>query len=70
MGSAGGHSHGMTISAQQSSGGGYHIRKTDSPTTETYWTSTAGEHTHSASIGNTGGDSSHNNLQPYEVIYR
>ena len=26
--------------------------------------------THSHSIGSTGGDAAHNNLQPYEVVYR
>ncbi|WP_444196187.1 phage baseplate protein [Dialister succinatiphilus] len=70
MGSAGGHSHGITISAQQSAGGGYHIRKTDSPTTETWNTDWAGNHTHSISIGNTGGNSAHNIMQPYQVVYR
>ena len=70
MGSAGGHSHGMTISTSQSAGGAYHIRKTDSPTVETWQTSWAGEHTHSISISNTGGDAAHNIMQPYQVVYR
>lgn len=51
--SNGAHTHGMTISSQQSAGGSYHIRKTDSPTTETYQTTSAGAHTHTLSINNT-----------------
>lgn len=70
MGSAGGHSHGITISTSQSAGGNYHIRKTDSPSTETWNTNWAGEHIHSISIGNTGGNSAHNIMQPYQVVYR
>ena len=66
----GAHTHGMTISSQQSAGGSYHIRKTDSPTTETYQTTSAGAHTHTLSINNTGGGESHNNLQPYIAVYR
>lgn len=68
--SNGAHTHGMTISSQQSAGGSYHIRKTDSPTTETYQTTSAGAHTHTLSINNTGGGESHNNLQPYIAVYR
>ena len=68
--SNGAHTHGVTISTQQSAGGSYHIRKTDSPTTETYQTTSAGAHTHTLSINNTGGGESHNNLQPYIAVYR
>lgn len=27
-------------------------------------------HSHTITIGSTGGDAAHNNLQPYEVVYR
>ena len=36
--------------------------------TSTYSTSSAGAHSHT--IYSTGGGEAHNNLQPYEVIYR
>lgn len=30
----------------------------------------AGAHSHTVSIGNTGGNESHNNMQPYLTVYR
>lgn len=35
-----------------------------------YPTSYAGNHSHTITIGNTGGNSAHNNMPPYTVIYR
>ena len=32
-------------------------------------TSSAGNHTHSISVNNAGGNSAHNNLQPYLAVY-
>jgi microcystin-dependent protein len=36
---------------------------------KTFTTSSSGSHTHGASIGNTGGNASHNNLQPYVTAH-
>ena len=35
----------------------------------TYYTSTSGSHTHSASANNSGGGQAHNNMQPYLAVY-
>jgi len=68
--SSGSHTHGVTGSFVTTSGGSQmnfasggftraHIPNTDA----------GGAHTHTLTINDTGGNSSHNNLQPYVVVY-
>ncbi|WP_374110498.1 hypothetical protein [uncultured Dialister sp.] len=71
--SSGNHSHSVTMARTSKSGNG----------TQTVWsyyenlygngsvnTSNSGNHNHSFTTNVTGGDSSHNIMQPYQVVYR
>lgn len=66
----GSHSHGYIVSTSADAGGGYHIRKTKSATIETWNTSASGNHSHSFVTDASGGNQPHNNMMPFEVIYR
>lgn len=66
----GSHSHGYIVSTSVDAGGGYHIRKTKSATIETWNTSASGNHSHSFVTDASGGNQPHNNMMPFEVIYR
>lgn len=66
----GSHSHGYIVSTSTDAGGDYHIRKTKSAAIETWNTSDSGNHSHSFVTDPSGGDQPHNNMMPYEVVYR
>ena len=68
--SAGAHTHAIRSPAGKAEEGSGLGRGYVWDGVQTYYTESAGAHTHSITIGNTGSGTSHNNLQPYQVIYR
>lgn len=72
MGWAGDHTHNITNRSESATYGkiGPQIGSLfNSGDTNTFSTSSAGGHTHSITINNTGGNTPHNNMQPYLVVY-
>lgn len=65
--STGGHSHGVPNN-DNSSGKGQALDGGDSGMQFYTWTTTSGEHTHEASIANTGGNAKHENRMPFTVV--
>lgn len=67
---SGWHTHTFPLSG--SHGGASHVHDSDNSTSNTFTTPGSGNHTHtfSGTTATAGGDASHNNMQPYEVIYR
>jgi microcystin-dependent protein len=65
---AGNHTHSVSVFTGEATGGGvpwvYHNTENSSVTT-----SEAGVHSHSITIDSTGGDTQHNNMQPYIAVY-
>lgn len=70
IGSAGGHSHTFTLGFNTDKPEGKTPAPAGASNYGSYTTSWAGDHTHSISISNTGGDAAHNIMQPYQVVYR
>lgn len=70
IGSAGGHSHTFTLGFNTDNPGGKTPAPAGASNYGSYTTSWAGDHTHSISISNTGGDAAHNIMQPFQVVYR
>lgn len=68
--SAGAHTHAIRSPAYKADEGSGIGRGYEWSKVQVYYTESAGAHTHSITIGNTGSGTSHNNLQPYQVIYR
>lgn len=67
---SGWHTHSFPLSG--SHGSASHVHDSDNSTSETFTTPGSGNHTHtfSGTTATAGGDASHNNMQPYEVIFR
>lgn len=67
---SGWHTHTFPISG--SHGAASHVHDSDDSTSRTFTTPGSGNHTHtfSGTTGTAGGHDSHNNMQPYEVIFR
>lgn len=67
---SGWHTHTFPLSG--SHGSASHVHDSDNNTSETFTTPGSGNHTHtfSGTTATFGGDASHNNMQPYEVIFR
>lgn len=67
---SGWHTHTFPLSG--SHGASAHVHDSDNSTSETFTTPGSGNHTHtfSGTTATAGGDASHNNMQPYEVIFR
>lgn len=67
---SGWHTHKFPLSG--SHGAASHVHDSDNSTSETFTTPGSGNHTHtfSGTTATFGGDASHNNMQPYEVIFR
>ena len=68
--SAGGHNHSIDMTDDESG------NDSNRPTVGyvrnypgLYWTSWAGDHTHTVGIGNTGDNAAHNNMPPYLSVY-
>lgn len=74
MNSAGNHTHSMYMTYGSNEPSGQRlslIRRTEGTGTysSTIGINSAGDHTHSITINNTGGNTPHNNMQPYLVVY-
>lgn len=75
---AGAHHHGAPYAEHNSNTApwgvyatGNYIGSSGSDSDNDLWnTSTDGNHSHTVTIGNTGGDAAHNIMQPYQVVYR
>lgn len=67
---SGWHTHTFPLSG--SHGAASHVHDSNNSTSETFTTPGSGNHTHtfSGTTATFGGDASHNNMQPYEVIFR
>lgn len=67
---SGWHTHTFPLSG--SHGAASHVHDSNNSTSETFTTPGSGNHTHtfSGTTATAGGDASHNNMQPYEVIFR
>jgi microcystin-dependent protein len=68
---AGGHNHNVTLDyyTNNTTGGSIHyVHPTSGSGQVSKVTSAGGEHTHSISVGNSGGGSAHNNIQPYLTV--
>lgn len=68
--SQGNHSHSLTLQAGWGDGNGSGNNwagDTRDGGKRTNWVSTAGLHTHTITISNSGNEQAHNNLQPYVV---
>lgn len=67
---SGWHTHTFPLSG--SHGGSSHVHDSNDNTSTTFTTPGSGNHTHtfSGTTATAGGDASHNNMQPYEVIFR
>ena len=72
IGSGGAHTHSVTNRSESSTYGKIGPAITSlfkSGDIQTFYTSSEGNHTHSITINNTGGNTPHNNMQPYLVVY-
>ena len=66
---AGAHTHNLKLFVSTTSGNGYDKYMPYNTTNKTITTESAGNHTHTVTIANTGGGQSHNNVQPYLTCY-
>lgn len=67
---AGLHNHGVTAGAAWNSGSGFILSYRNESNKKDFTVEYSGEHEHKITIGVSGKGAPHNNMQPYQVIYR
>ena len=69
-GKAGLHNHGVTAGAAWTSGNGFMLSYRNESSKKNFTVEDSGEHEHKITIASSGEGKPHNNMQPYDVIYR
>lgn len=67
---AGLHNHGVTAGAAWNSGNGFILSYRNESNKKDFTVEYSGEHEHKITIGVSGKGAPHNNMQPFEVVYR